>query len=67
MKVGDLVKVRRILGKGRNPGIFGILLEEPKFPTWGNFPMRYTILTEDGPKTWVEERGCCVYVVNEGR
>lgn len=34
------------------PQVLGILMEPPKFPTYGNFPKNYTVLTPNGVKTF---------------
>lgn len=60
MQPGDLIQLRKFtpagITKGK-PQIVGILLESPKFPTWGNFPKNYTILTSQGVKTFSDRRG----------
>lgn len=37
------------------PQLLGILLEPPKFPTYGNFPKSYTVLTPNGVKTFSQQ------------
>ena len=46
MKPGDLLKKRRITSTSST--ILGILLDEPKFPRYGNYPKNYRILTPQG-------------------
>lgn len=50
MKPGDMLTIRR---KFARPKILGLLLEEPQFPTYGNFPKKYRVLTPDGRDTIV--------------
>jgi hypothetical protein len=46
MKPGDLLKKRRICSTSST--ILGILLDEPQFPRYGNYPKKYRILTPQG-------------------
>ena len=51
MKRGDLVKVTRTSRAGirsSSSRILGVLLEEPRFPTYGTFPKNYKVLTLQG-------------------
>lgn len=55
MQPGDLIQLRKINSTGRTmgvPQVLGILMEPPKFPTYGNFPKNYTVLTPNGVKTF---------------
>lgn len=59
MRVGDLLQEIRTTRAGvrfRRSNLIGILLEEPTFPTYGNFPRRFKVLTPGGViKELVEE------------
>ena len=62
MQPGDLIQLRKVTHTGAPRGkgkarLLGILLEPPKFPTHGNFPKRYTVLTPRGVKTFEEADG----------
>lgn len=46
MNPGDLVQVRRV--GSITPKILGVLLEAPKFPLYGNFPMMFKVLHFNG-------------------
>ena len=46
MKPGDLLQVRRMGSKQFR--VLGVLLEPPKFPRYGNYPMRYKVLLFSG-------------------
>jgi len=51
MQTGDLLKRTRTSRAGirsRRSEILGILLEEPTFPRYGNFPKNYRVLTPQG-------------------
>ena len=51
MKPGDLLQRTRTSQAGIRSSrsvILGILLEEPTFPRWGNFPKNYRVLTPSG-------------------
>ncbi len=63
MKSGDLIQRRKLLC---NPKSFGILLEDPIFPRFGNYPMRYRVLTHDGVEEWVDEIKIVIEVIGEG-
>lgn len=64
LKQGDLVYTVRLNSRRERAGkprFLGILLEEPKFPQWGNYPKSYTVLTpagiqilRDQPRTLIE-------------
>lgn len=60
VKAGDLIQQRRLTSAPRS---FGILLENPIFPSFGNYPMRYRVLTHDGVEEWVDEHKVIVEVV----
>ena len=48
---GDLIQRVKINSTGKrigSPKILGLLLEEPKYPQWGNYPKSYTVLTQGG-------------------
>jgi hypothetical protein len=60
MKAGDLIQRRRLLSK---PKSFGVLLDDPIFPSFGNYPMRYRVLTHVGVEEWVDEHKVVVEVV----
>lgn len=57
MKPGDLIQIRTVTRKGRLHSIryIGVLLEPPQFPRYGNFPMRYTLLTRSGVVTLTQK------------
>lgn len=63
MKSGDLIQRRKLLC---NPKSFGILLEDPIFPRFGNYPMRYRVLTHGGVEEWVDEIKIVIEVIGEG-
>jgi hypothetical protein len=51
LKPGDLVCRVKLGSRDKRvgkPRLLGILLEEPKFPQWGNYPKSYTVLTPAG-------------------
>ena len=52
MKPGDLLKQTRMNKRGivrtSQFRVLGILLEEPKFPSYGIYPLYYRILTTEG-------------------
>lgn len=60
MKSGDLIQRRRVASR---PKAFGVLLKDPIFPRYGNYPMRYEVLTHNGVEEWVDEWKVIVEVV----
>jgi hypothetical protein len=60
MKAGDLIQRRRLTGR---PQAFGTLLEDPIFPRYGTYPMRYRVLTQNGVEEWVDEHKVIIEVV----
>ena len=60
MKPGDLIQRRRLTCKPRS---FGLLLEGPLFPRYGNYPKRYRVITEKGLEEWVDDRKIIIEVV----
>lgn len=68
MKPGDLLKVTRTSRAGirsRKSRILGVLLEEPRFPTYGNFPKNYKVLTLQGTVEIVSDQHRSVIEVVE--
>lgn len=63
MKAGDLIQRRRLLCSPRE---FGILLEDPIFPSFGSYPMRYRVLVRGGVEEWVDEFKIVIEKVNFG-
>jgi len=60
MKAGDLIQRRKLLC---TPKSFGVLLEDPIFPKYGNYPMRYRVLTSRGAEEWVDEHKIVIEIV----
>lgn len=60
MKPGDLIQRRRMMCKPRS---FGLLLEGPLFPRYGNYPKRYLVITDNGVEEWVDDRKIIIEVV----
>ncbi len=60
MKAGDLIQRRKLLC---TPKSFGVLLEDPIFPKYGNYPMRYRVLTSQGVEEWVDEHKIAIEIV----
>ena len=62
MKPGDLIQRRHVCFK---PSSIGVLLEEPTFPRYGNYPKRYKVLTENGIEEWEDERKVLIETVEQ--
>lgn len=60
MKAGDLIQWRKLTSRPYNSGI---LLEDPIFPRFGNYPKRYRVLTKNGVEEWVDEHKVVIEVV----
>lgn len=60
MKAGDLIQWRKLMSR---PKASGMLLEDPIFPWYGNYPMRYRVLTKNGVEEWVDEHKVIIEVV----
>lgn len=60
MKAGDLIQWRKLMSR---PKASGMLLEDPIFPRYGNYPMRYRVLTKNGVEEWVDEHKVAIEVV----
>jgi len=45
------------------PKASGMLLEDPIFPRYGNYPKRYRVLTKNGVEEWVDEHKVVIEVV----
>ena len=60
MKAGDLIQWRKLMSRPYNSGI---LLEDPILPRYGNYPMRYRVLTKNGVEEWVDEHKVVIEVV----
>lgn len=53
MTAGDLIQ----WNTSAVPAVrLGILLDDPIFPRWGNFPKQYHVLTANGTDEWITER-----------
>jgi len=68
VKPGDLLKVTRTSRAGirsRESRILGVLLEEPRFPTYGNFPKNYKVLNLQGTVEIVSDQHRSVIEVVE--
>lgn len=60
MKAGDLIQRRLVFSR---PCVIGILLDDPVFPRYGNYPKRYRVLTENGVEVWEDERKVLIETV----
>ena len=60
MKAGDLIQWRKLLSR---PKASGMLLEDPIFPRYRNYPKRYRVLTKNGVEEWVDEHKVVIEVV----
>ena len=71
MKQGDLLQVRHRRSRDHSWGparFLGILLEPPQFPTYGNYPKKYTVLTRSGVCTTFTDRDRYeIEVIDEAR
>lgn len=68
MKTGDLIGVRQRTRAGVTCGlrVLGLLLEDPRLPRYGVFPLRCRVLSPDGSVTeCVEDVGERFEVINE--
>ena len=60
MKAGDLIQWRKLMSR---PKASGMLLEDPIFPRYGNYPKRYRVLTKNGVEEWVDNHKVVIEVV----